>query len=686
MPEIQFDIDLENPVVRESFDRVAKVQKAFVREVGEYSEQAEEEEESYRAYFSDSWKTDIKTKREARGLPVSDVARFASVVDTISGNERQNRTDTHIFPFERDDQLTADVGNLYLKYRNRKEQQWHADSLAFINAIVSKRAHYEFFLRNNPKDGSLETIRVLRPASEVYVQKPFRDITASDSIGTFHAQWVFVEDVIKQYKEKVKTLGLLDFTPQDRKPRNEITHLLDAYDFPDLKNNDYFFNKEKTMVRVIRYWRRHRKPIYQIINPNPASFKDILIGSEGSKSKAIEKAIAFIAERPEIAIGYLQMSPLVVDNEVINELNDKTIEYVAKEFIEEQFKDVYSFHAISGRVELEYEEEYGDFIPWTHMFCYFVDGRAGGLHERIKDLIQEVNFIHAKLMQRLGTMGKMPLGIEEDATEMKPDVIKQNYEDGGIIIFKPDAIRKNKFHAFEDKTLSSIPAYITLEESLNNTIKELTGANDPLQGRSPGANTAGIAIELLQRTGSALIAPTLDNYKRFKMENARMEVEMLLRAYKLRPQLTAYKLVRVVGAMLNLPGQQQSKLAEVMQQVDQTTEEGDELGMVTFMLSLLERMRGMEYDFTIDEFIHSPSLRFAQLQQLSTMASSLAFPVDPSAIIESMELPQQLKDRLLAFLGAQEGEQQVLNRGNQGGFNTKGSPPSLKSINSNGGQ
>lgn len=669
------DIDFENPDIRDSFTRVAKVQAAFELEVSESSDQIDGEKESYDAYFSDSWKTEIKEEREARGLPVSDVARFASIVDTISGSERQSRTDITVFPFEGDDQFTADVANLYLKYRNRKNSLWHEDSLAYMNSIISKRAHFEYFLRNNPNDGSLETVRRERPASEVFVQRPFRMFTAEDSRGTIHAQWVAIEELKKQFGKKIPHLFLLDSTPKERKPVHEITHLLDAYDFPDLKNRDLFFKKEKhkDMVRVIRWWRRHKKIIYRILNPSPNSFDEILIGTEKSKQKALQRAIAFLNENPEIAVNLIVNNQIEVEGEIVKEATNRNIQFIADTLLEENLKDVYAFHYISGRVELEYQEDWGDFLPWTHLFCYFVDGKAGGLHERIKDLIQEVNFIHAKLMQRLGTMGKMPIAIEDDATDMDDDSIRKNFEDGGIIKLKPESIRRGKIKEFEDKTLSSIPAYITLEETLNATMKELTGANDPLQGRSPGANTAGVAIDLLQRKGSALIAPIEDNYKRFKMENAKMEIKMLLRQYELKPNWTAMKLARIVGGMIPRSGMANSPLDQIINRVDQMTTEEDETGKVVLMNNILKMMRKMEYDFTVDETIHSPSLRVSILQSLVQMATALGIPVPPTLLVENTELPQKQKDAFLEFANSTAGQEQVAARQPAGGLNSNGS-------------
>jgi len=267
MAKLDFDIDFNSPELDESFKRVVHVQNTFIRELSEQDEDLGRERKSYDSYFADSWDDEIKQKRESDGLPVSDVARFSSIVDTISGAERQDRTDMSLFPFEKDDQLTADVGNIYLKYRNRKEQQWHEDSLAFINGIISRRAHYEYVLRSNPRDGSLETQRILRPSSEVLVQKPFRDITAKDSRGTIHAQWVYLDEIKAQFKGKVP-VELLEMGIPDATPQNERTHLFDAYDFPDKKETGLFFRKSgRQMVRVIRWWRKHQIRIYRVLNP-----------------------------------------------------------------------------------------------------------------------------------------------------------------------------------------------------------------------------------------------------------------------------------------------------------------------------------------------------------------------------------------------------------------------------------
>ena len=251
-----FDLDFNIDDLKNSLDRTVFVQDAFVKEVKDYSGQLEQEEDAHKAYFSDSWKTKVKQARTDKGLPVSDVARFASIVDTISGNERQNRTDVTVHPFEKNDQTLADLANNYLKYRNRKGSQWHENSLAFINAIISRRAHYEFYLRNNTNDGSLETVRVQRPASDVFVQRPFRDITGADSKGTIHAQWVYVDDLVRQFKNKIPNIHMLDTQHDSGRMQTEISHLLDSYDFPDKKEDKLFFKRNRKMVRTLRWWRR----------------------------------------------------------------------------------------------------------------------------------------------------------------------------------------------------------------------------------------------------------------------------------------------------------------------------------------------------------------------------------------------------------------------------------------------
>ena len=398
-----------------------------------------------------------------------------------------------------------------------------------------------------------------------------------------------------------------------------------------------------------------------------------MVASENTRKKALDQAVAFLNKFPEIAIFLVESNNIVVGGDRITEATSNNIEIIANELIEEQIKDSFSFHHISGRVELNYVEDYGDFLPWTHMFCYFVDGRPGGLYERIKDLIQEVNFIHSKLMQRLGTVGKMPLGIERSALDMKEQAAKDAIEDGGIVFLKDGAISQGKFYVFEDKTLSSIPAYIGLEESLNNTIKELTGANDPLQGRSPGANTAGIALELLQRKGAALIAPIQDNFKRFKMESARMEINMLLRAHSIKPLWTSMKLSRIIGGMIDLR-KENDPLVQLLSNADSTTKEGDEQGIVTEINDMLIQLSAMEYDMTMDETITSPTLKMLTLQQLVQMFVQIGIAVPSQMIIGESELPQKTKDEFLSFQGTPEAKQQLELRGAQGGSNTNGTP------------
>lgn len=633
MPREDINTKIEDKLVGSAKEkRIRLTQRDFKKAVSDDETSQTEVKEGVKAYESNSWPEDIKTEREELKKPVGDIARFPNIVDVISGNQRQGRTEMSAFAFERDDFRTAEFANAYLKYRRQKQPLQHENSLGFQNGIITSRAHWEYFLKFNQKDGSLETIRVERPADEVYLERPFREYDGSDSPSTFHVQWTSIEQLEVIYGKVDKTK--LEVRARESEERRvEKTHLEDEYMFPSDSDPDLFFNKETEQVRLIRRWQRRFKNVFRVWRPDADSLDNASLGVFDTKAEAKKEASK-----------YLRAS------------NIKNVN--SDDMISEEEKEFFSYHVISGRLELEWQEEWGDFVPFVHFWCYWANGKSHGLWGRLKDETQHLNFLFAKLEERLGKIGWMPLLLEEDALSEGTDfeTAMEHWRDGSGVELASGAISRNKVKVEQDQSLQSIGPYVALVQFFFDNMERKVGATNAFQGESPGANTAGIAIEKLQSKASAVVEPVFDNFRRSLKMDAQIEIKMLDRAFQKRRFFTTMKMERVLGGMIER-APEKDPLQDFGAQLQEGTISipGSPEKQTFDVATILEKMALIEYDINIDETLSTQSLGISILQTIAQLGEVLPAPPDvlidllgfagiPTSIVErwKAQIPQGL--------------------------------------------
>lgn len=640
-----------NQLLADKDRRVRETQKRFQRAVEDEKnfDKDEEIKTSFKAYESDPWPEDKKRIRDSAGKPTNDIARYPNIVDVLSGNQRQTRSEPRAFAFESDDFQTAEFSNLYLKYRIQKQRINHENSLLFVNGVICGRAHREYSLENNPIDGSLETRIRERPADECFFERPFREIDNRDGPGFHHAQWMAVEKVKELFGGPGIDLTRLEFKAKnDVAMKQESTHVMDEYSFPSDKDQRLFFKNDGRQVRLIRYWRKRWRRIYLVQNIfDPKILKDVLIATFDTQEKAVEAALEYLIARPEISKGIEDM------------------EAAAKAMVKRSEEVYYNYHVISGTEELVWKEDAGPFIPFMHFFAYFANGRWHGTWSRLKDEVKTLNFLFNKLIERLGKIGWQPAIMEEDALPkgMTQETFLKNWRDGMLAFLRSGAIGRNKFRIEQDHSLQSIGPYVNLVQFLFQNMQEKIGANDPFRGVSPGANTAGVAIEKLQTKAAAVVEPVFDNFRRFRKEDALMEIKMLMRAYDQEPLPTVLKMERIIGGMIfrdkfSTGAQGLSELLKVGE-VAILNEIGD-VEMKPFDIkTILEEMKFIEYDINIDEAAAAQTLGLTVLQTVAQLSGATGLPVAPDILVDLFGfagIPDSIRNRWLTFL-QQQGNQ-----------------------------
>lgn len=598
-------------------ERIRESQYLFVDTIGRMEEELNEIDQAERAYFGDAWPQSVRRERDASRLPTTDINEFAPKVDLISGNQRQSRRESRLMSFESDDERKSDLFGLWLKYVNRKNNGWYYDSEMFQNGLIVGRCHKEYYW-DFSADPFGELKFIVWPADEILIDPDFTDYNTLDGDAKyrFHIQWIEPRQLARKYKGHDLDWTGIEYVG-DRHEHQTRRHLTkdqdDRYDFPSDRKPSLFW-KERRWVRLIRLWRYDYKPVFRILDANAPTPEMVHVGDFDTKREA--------------ELFFLKMVAL-----------GRPIE--GFQIIAEQVRYC-SYHVFSGRTEIEWQPDIGNFWPWVDFFAIKVNGKVTGLWNRAKDRQQWINYLHSKLLERLGRIGHQPIFIEEGITVDKLN-ISQALRDGQPIVVREGTLSKGTlpFHIVEDKSLSSIGPLVSLEESHKNDMKSATGAGDVQSGRAPGSVTAASAFALLNEQGAKILQMYTDNIKMTQAINVKLQLLMLYQMYKQRPNLIKMKLRRILGGMLK-------------QEADQGVKEFFEDREVD-LDSLLMSLGQMDYDIHESEAAGGAFERAMQLQELQLLRNGFGVMVPPETAIDAMSsLPVHTKDML------KRGVQQVM--------------------------
>ena len=289
--------DIEELYGDGEYNRVFATQSIFLATVRDWAADLEENKVATEAYFSDSWPKEIKRIRKEKGLPVGDMARVAPLVDHVSGQERSNRGEEHVFATDDDSNYTADLANMYLRYRRRSSSIAHANSMVFHNALAGNRAHTEYEVVTH-HDGTFKVNTLERPFWEVFIQKPYIRYDTSDSPGRFHAPWYTKSELKHLYGHKKIKWDLLQWQNHDlitkttRYRGDQYTKSADADEPPDIGYPGVFYDETKHMIRLIRYWQKRWANEFIVVdNVNSNDLSNYKIGTYKTKGKARAAAL-----------------------------------------------------------------------------------------------------------------------------------------------------------------------------------------------------------------------------------------------------------------------------------------------------------------------------------------------------------------------------------------------------------
>jgi hypothetical protein len=175
-----------------------------------------------------------------------------------------------------------------------------------------------------------------------------------------------------------------------------------------------------------------------------------------------------------------------------------------------------------------------------------------------------------------------------------------------------------------------------MEEYSQQILRKITGINPDLLGQDRGRQEPGVVIRLRQQQGVTLLKPLFRNLNNMKKGIFQRLISIICE------YMPDEQILRILGG-------------NERYQIDQQA--GIIIDNATGLQAEIRNVRDLEYNTKSEESPGNLSKRMLELQALMEMMQA-GMPVDPTQVIEKMELPETQKLRWLEYIQGQQESQQ----------------------------
>jgi hypothetical protein len=408
-----------------------------------------------------------------------------------------------------------------------------------------------------------------------------------------HNAWIGLDE-LEQLRPKVDLKQLDDGTAEEDDVASVYRPIGDGYKFDGMDNPD-LFKKATKQVRLVRCWRKHWDIEYIV------------------RDKERPQDMRKLTEKEAKEFDFKE---------------NPTLDVISRR------RPRYSFHMISGGVELErIEDIHLKSFPIVTFHPYYVEGVFFSMVDLVKDRQLQINKTDSVMHDYISRIPKLGAMAEESAFANEMDRTRfENSRVGDSIVFQDGALVNGKVTFPGVHGLEIIGYYNGLKEVMKEEFKEIGGVHDVLQGIKPKGAESGIAFQILRNQGITVLEPIFDNFLATKKQMGRIEVEMIQKFFP--PE----KIDRILGSVAQRYKNEDFANIWAMAQDDETAR-----------AKLVETLMTTNYDLVLDESVTTPVVRQANSGILMEMMKA-GLPVDPQVLIDSTDLSEDLKERMKVYI------------------------------------
>ena len=237
---------------------VAEVVSLYRNALEVESKSIEKAHESEKFYCGEQWTAADKNRLHSLDRAALTINFTQKYIDDLSGFQRENRTDFHCVPKEDGDQRTSDLYNLSLKHISEECFFPREESVAFEDAIIAGRGHFNVFM-DYSKD--IEgRIKIERFPFDAVLYGPHEKLDASDAEYLVKHKMYSLAKLKQLYPKKAKDIQktydeLRDYAPHTSVVGDQYRIGQDSWR-PMTVNNQVMLDIANKEFKVIECWRR----------------------------------------------------------------------------------------------------------------------------------------------------------------------------------------------------------------------------------------------------------------------------------------------------------------------------------------------------------------------------------------------------------------------------------------------
>lgn len=577
-------------------------------------------QESFEFYKSKQYDPKVEKILKARGLPYHVINICKEVVNTMSGFQRQNRTEPVVNPIEGTDERIAEVMGRTVKWSLELKNNNNVPCMSFkdksIGGLGVVFTYIDF--SEDPVNGDIR-LKHLSPF-DVKFDPTLKEMDLSDCRYIIYEGRLEKEDLKRRFKEHKDKIN-------DMEPSDTVANF---------SGETRTTNKKDRGLRVTEHWYRELFDEECYMDDETG---DIIVfdGDEDEKAAFLEnkKVEFFTRTKKKIKLQIVIEDKLLV----YDDDNPYGIDY-------------YPFSFDFGYYDPAVDE-------WELKLC-------GDVDRSLKDVNREKNKRRSQMSAIVAKMPHNGFYVEEGSVDDENKLEKS----GGvakIIHYRRGFQRPQQIEPLQ------LPSALIQLEQLSNEDKYIAGMKPELLGQM-GEKGAPLGLHQMRQKQALLgVQEQFDNHGICIRQIGRIMIALITKHF------TKDKILRIVGSDLSFNAKKmdikkqikglESFVPRTQEEIDQFNQKVQDMKIAMLQLEEEEAefwgawdslSENSKFDIQIDESTNSTTYKIATEQMLMSLNQQPgAVPYD--ILIEMSSLPKSIKEKLLnSYYQQQQQQQQML--------------------------
>ena len=598
--------------------KLDKAKELFVQAVDADMKWQREAMEDFDFRDGNQWTKKEKEVLENELRPALTFNMTKSSVDLIMGLNEDNRVVFRCTPQEMTDDFLCEVMNSIYDWVRENNEFEDEEDMALESAAIAGRGYVAMDFVPDPKRfGDIVMQEVVVPVHEIHFDPAARRTDLSDASYITWDRWLSVEEfAVKFPKYSAKRIN--EFIETGRSfvmgaagPGNqdifekEMEATSDSSDYSTPLDTTYY-DRGRRMVRLVHmeYWETFKR--YFGFNPETKGFEEF----DGRNLKAIKQEYA---EKFNMEFQY----------ETLMDKRVKWLQFIGDEILYDDLSPL-PFDGFS-------------IVP---MFAFRdVSQRSAnhfGIVRLMKDPQREINKRWSQALNLLNQSSQPGVFVEVDAFLDLEQALLSMKDPGSATLLNSGGMNK-----FQERSMPAFPAApMQMEEYSQEIMRKITGINPDLLGQDRGRQEPGVVVRLRQQQGMVLMKPLFKSFN------------------KLRKGLFRRSLAIIMEYM---PNEQIMKILGEGGKYKMDAE-GNIQDQETGLVANLRDLKNIEYNIKSEEAPGNMTKRTLELTSFLEMQKT-GFPVEPSVIINRLDLPASEKKKWLEYIQSQnQGQQEMVEK------------------------